>query len=941
MAAIVEVKRRLTALWAKANDKEETYEFDLTGDSSWGCVRKNPTTGSRRFRVIYDAENEQLWWGESYYLDFKDLRVRPDKASWYRASDRNRTQPRAAFSWVKVRDLVPKPDMSRDQSNQRKIPPDQRRAHLTSQSVRVLPRPQVDDREKYADEGASAAPRHSKPHDIGPESRGERVAPRAEEKAIIEGLPSNLTLSQSGSSMWQTQPEIVVNLEQTLVLYKPPYWMCELPAPAEANAPEDSCKKPNLLRWIRASIPSIDQRLFSQTTNPAQSGTGFGPLGHRLDAETSGLLLVAKTYDSLQHLRVQFVRTKVSKRYVCLVHGHLTQLKGVIAASIRTVRTDNRTRSEVSSTGVWARTRYQVIATYGPVHRTCAPSIPQGYSLVACDITSGRAHQIRVHLEHLGHPLVSDDKYQVAQQVTDDRGWCRRLFLHNFRLGFEDITGGEVCTVCPLPDDLKSAITSLGAPETDETGILSDMLFDETSWRNEVLWPPNSHWRPSSRVERKLVEMLGKDGKTLPAKPLNNDKEFRRIMEEEGVSSINETWLHNHRHIFEVAPSSSTKQLSIRLRPSQMSVVGETEQQIKKMQTELQELRQQKQRYIAQEEYHKAADVKRREDSFNAELASLLALRNKALEAQTNNDREDEEDMELPKTVKKERERAKMEGEEEEEYDVERRREKEKVDITPDMSNNDLFPVLSKAVPKTAAPAVPRNVASQASAEPVKAAETSGGKQTSHENAEKEKEHEISLEEALIAFLSSRDGIAHMNEVNNDKYLRQVMALQPKPMVSVNKNWLKEHSDVFSVLRTKENEIHIGLEKETKKLASAKAKAAPRAARAPAYHQVVQLVSDGTTPLVYNYDEPAIEKGNASQPWREKLLSVLQRFDKASCPIEELVEAVPEFNEAAGARKPREQKELLTVFLQACPETFVLDKRWCGTQERVIVSVKH
>jgi len=282
-----------------------------------------------------------------------------------------------------------------------------------------------------------------------------------------------------------------------------------------------------------------------------------------------------------------------------------------------------------------------------------------------------------------------------------------------------------------------------------------------------------------------------------------------------------------------------------------------------------------------------------------------------------------------------------MGGEEEEEYDVERRREKEKVDITPDMSNNDLFPVLSKAVPKTAAPAVPRNVASQASAEPVKAAETTGGKQTSHENAEKEKEHEIILEEALIAFLSSRDGIAHMNEVNNDKYLRQVMALQPKPMVSVNKNWLKEHSDVFSVLRTKDNEIHIGLEKETKKLASAKAKAAPKAARAPAYHQVVQLVSDGTTPLVYNYDEPAIEKGNASQPWREKLLSVLQRFDKASCPIEELVEAVPEFNEAAGARKPREQKELLTVFLQACPETFVLDKRWCGTQERVIVSVKH
>eukprot|EP00913_Durusdinium_trenchii_P009683 g9099.t1 len=84
----------------------------------------------------------------------------------------------------------------------------------------------------------------------------------------------------------------------------------------------------------------------SVRSNPALSGTGFGPLSHRIDQETSGPLLAARTRTAHKHLRAQFHKTEVSKRYVCLVHGRVSQAKGIVVMSLAA------TCSQVGSDGL-------------------------------------------------------------------------------------------------------------------------------------------------------------------------------------------------------------------------------------------------------------------------------------------------------------------------------------------------------------------------------------------------------------------------------------------------------------------------------------------------------------------------------------------------------------------------------------------------------------
>merc|ERR1719330_194129 len=250
-------------------------------------------------------------------------------------------------------------------------------------------------------------------------------------------------------------------------------------------------------------MTSINEKLFDEDFNPALSGTGFGPLSHRIDQETSGPLLVAKTATAQRHLKAQFHRTAVSKRYICLVHGKVAKTSGTIDASIRTMRTGQTTRSEVSSSGDWAQTDYQVVATYGPR----AGGGPGGYSLVACDIKTGRTHQIRVHMLSLGHPLVADDKYlEEADVLQEDRRWCPRLFLHSYRLGFRNMAGDAELVVCPLPDDLRGALVRLGAAAIDP--FASDLLFGETSWQRELFRPPLLAWKAGTRVLRRVATLV-------------------------------------------------------------------------------------------------------------------------------------------------------------------------------------------------------------------------------------------------------------------------------------------------------------------------------------------------------------------------------------------------------------------------------------------------
>jgi len=413
-----------------------------------------------RFRLSYDAQANRLWWGESYFLDPTDLQAKPERARWYRAADT--AKRRAAFTWHR-REAKPLPPEAFAPAPRAAAPPAKAKAVpkiLTKAAAKPAPTILVKSR---------------------PPAPGARTA---EEPALREKSRPRREGPQA-----RLQPEVILDLEEIFVVYKPPHWRCELPSKESLqDDPEAAGRGQPLLlpRWVREKLPSIAAELFQEDFNPAVSGTGFGPLSHRIDQETSGPMLVAKTVRAQRHLKNQFRKTEVSKRYLCLVHGRVSKPSGVIDANIRTYRTDSLTLSEVSKNGEWALTHYQVVATYGPLRGAG----PGGFTLVACDIESGRTHQIRVHMQSIGHSLVSDDKYLSEDRLVEDRTWCPRLFLHCYRLSFRSLQEEKQTAVCPLPVDLKGALLRLGA--ADPSGLANDSLFGETSWQREIFRPPRA-----------------------------------------------------------------------------------------------------------------------------------------------------------------------------------------------------------------------------------------------------------------------------------------------------------------------------------------------------------------------------------------------------------------------------------------------------------------
>lgn len=181
---------------------------------------------------------------------------------------------------------------------------------------------------------------------------------------------------------------------------------------------------------------------------------------HRLDRDTSGLIVVAKTEQALDHLRRQFKSRKVQKTYLALVHGQPPAPEGVIEAPLgRDPR--QRQRMTVIADGRPARTHYKVREQLGD------------YSLLSIAPETGRTHQIRVHLSWLGAPVAGDPVYgpeRGARRVKSEMG-LERQFLHAWRLSFERPGGEEsVSLEAPLPVELQQAIELLRGRASGEVG---------------------------------------------------------------------------------------------------------------------------------------------------------------------------------------------------------------------------------------------------------------------------------------------------------------------------------------------------------------------------------------------------------------------------------------------------------------------------------------
>ncbi len=175
---------------------------------------------------------------------------------------------------------------------------------------------------------------------------------------------------------------------------------------------------------------------------------------HRLDKGTSGLLMVARTEQSLRSLSAQLADRSVLRRYQVLVWGRVDSAEGLIDAPIGRSERD-RTRHAVVAGGREARTRYEVSERFD------APEL----SALICRLETGRTHQIRVHLEAISHPVVGDDRYGA----TEDRLGLKRPFLHAGELGFvHPVSQQRLTFSADTPADLVAVIERLRSTARSE-----------------------------------------------------------------------------------------------------------------------------------------------------------------------------------------------------------------------------------------------------------------------------------------------------------------------------------------------------------------------------------------------------------------------------------------------------------------------------------------
>jgi 23S rRNA pseudouridine1911/1915/1917 synthase len=200
-----------------------------------------------------------------------------------------------------------------------------------------------------------------------------------------------------------------------------------------------------LVSGLLARYPDLVAEASRGAFDPTRPG-----IVHRLDKDTSGLLVVARTADAYRSLRAQLDRRAISRDYVALALGTLAADEGLIDAPIGRSGRDP-TRMAVRTEGRAARTRYRVTERFVE---------PVALSLVDVSLDTGRTHQIRVHLAAIGHPVAGDTRYRGSVRELG----LTRPFLHAARLGFvHPTTGAELTFAAPLPEDLRAVLERLRA----------------------------------------------------------------------------------------------------------------------------------------------------------------------------------------------------------------------------------------------------------------------------------------------------------------------------------------------------------------------------------------------------------------------------------------------------------------------------------------------
>ncbi|MBS0570825.1 MAG: RluA family pseudouridine synthase [Proteobacteria bacterium] len=242
-----------------------------------------------------------------------------------------------------------------------------------------------------------------------------------------------------------------------------------IPPVRMAAAGEPGIAPKALIERVRQSI-LFEDRDFLVLDKPAGiashggSGVAFGAiellrqarpdetleLAHRLDRDTSGVLVLARRRAALTALQALIRDGHITKQYLALLHGHPKRARFDVNVPLRKFDLQGGERMvRVSDDGKPALTAFKVIAAYAPA------------SLAEVTLYTGRTHQIRVHAQHAGHPLAGDEKYGLRDfnKALRDFG-LRRLFLHAARFEF-DLNGKTHCFSAPLAPDLAEVLDRL------------------------------------------------------------------------------------------------------------------------------------------------------------------------------------------------------------------------------------------------------------------------------------------------------------------------------------------------------------------------------------------------------------------------------------------------------------------------------------------------
>jgi 23S rRNA pseudouridine1911/1915/1917 synthase len=211
-------------------------------------------------------------------------------------------------------------------------------------------------------------------------------------------------------------------------------------------------KPANLI--VHPDNPNQKNTLIDQLIKycPSIKNIGDEPLRpgivHRLDKDTSGLIVVAKNNQAFEHLKKQFQERKVIKKYLALVHGQVKNNKGTITKAISPSRKSHLKRSALlnkNAKSAW--TEYRVIKKFN------------NYTLLEVYPKTGRTHQIRVHLASIGHPIAGDKQYKFKRQTAPEG--LSRQFLHAAYLKFKLPSGKIMKFQSELPKDLKKVLLNL------------------------------------------------------------------------------------------------------------------------------------------------------------------------------------------------------------------------------------------------------------------------------------------------------------------------------------------------------------------------------------------------------------------------------------------------------------------------------------------------